>query len=85
MAGASGAALSAAVARAGGLGFLGSGFSDAAWIQRWVSTNHCSDVSLGPVASTLLQMRRGSINRREDVHFTPRLSSLARSVPRDAK
>ena len=35
MAGVSGAALSAAVARAGGLGFLGSAFSEAAWIERW--------------------------------------------------
>ena len=39
MAGASGAALAAAVARAGGLGFLGSAFSEAAWIQRWLSAN----------------------------------------------
>ncbi|KAK9843522.1 hypothetical protein WJX81_007061 [Elliptochloris bilobata] len=33
MAGVSGGALAAAVARAGGLGFLGSAFSDAAWIE----------------------------------------------------
>ncbi len=36
MAGIAGGALAAAVTRAGGLGFIGGGYGDAAWIDEWL-------------------------------------------------